>query len=102
MSFFILKTFKKSFSETIDFVENLEVTQIAAGVGHILCVIMMQCVRKLICHSLFLEGFSQECFKLKFPGIFSQTDVLKVLMKTEDTFSIETFYQRSSTGAFLK
>ena len=42
------------FWETIDFVKNLEMTQIARGGwggGHVFCVIMMQCVRKSICDS---------------------------------------------------
>ena len=40
---------KLFFWKTINFVENLEMTQIAGGGGdHILCVIMTQCVRKSI------------------------------------------------------
>ena len=59
-TFFILKTFKNllpSKLKTIDFVENLEMTQVygdagGGGGGLLLCIIMTQCIRKLICYSL--------------------------------------------------
>ena len=45
------KTIQKYFWKTIDFVKNLEMTQIAGGGAHVLCVLMTQCVRKSICDS---------------------------------------------------
>ena len=75
--FFILKTFKNLFWKTIDFVENLEMTQIAGGSkgkrrhGHVLCVIMTQCVGKSICGSpLTVRRVSTE-FKLSLIRNFS-------------------------------
>ena len=54
-AFFYSKDIQKFFWNAIDFVEDLEMTQIARGArrgwGHVLCVIMTQCVRKLICDS---------------------------------------------------
>ena len=55
-AFFYLKNIQKVFWKTIDFVENLEIAQIAGGGGggaggHLLCVLMTQWVRKSICDS---------------------------------------------------
>ena len=38
----------------MDFVENLEVPHVVGGGGHVICLIMMQCIRKLICGSLLI------------------------------------------------
>ena len=54
MPFFILKTFF-FFWKIINFVENLEMKQITRGQGkrggHVLCIIMTQCVHKSSAHS---------------------------------------------------
>ena len=52
--FFYPKDIQNFFGKTIDFVENLEMEQIAGGRGgrHVHCVILTQCVRSSICDSL--------------------------------------------------
>ena len=54
-AFFYPKDIHKVFWKTISFVENLEMVQIAGGRGHILCVIVTQCVQKLIFDSPLTE-----------------------------------------------
>ena len=50
-AFFYRKDIENFFWKTIDFVENLGITQIAGGGGHVLCVVMTQCVRRSVCDS---------------------------------------------------
>ena len=61
-TFFYPKDIQTFFLKTIDFVENLEITQTAMGGGgggrgggHVLCIIMTQCVRKSICDSPLMK-----------------------------------------------
>ena len=42
------KDIQKRFWKSINFVKNLEMTQIARGGGHVHCTIMTQCVRRSI------------------------------------------------------
>ena len=74
--FFLQKTFNNFFWKTIDSVKNLKTKQIAGGRegagrggGHVLCVIMTQCVRKSICDSIL----SQDGFERNFPKTKSYT-----------------------------
>ena len=54
-AFFYPKDIHKVFWKTISFVENLEMVQIAGGRGHILCIIVTQCVQKLTFDSPLTE-----------------------------------------------
>ena len=64
------------FWKTINFVGNLEMTQIAGGSkgkrrhGHVLCVIMTQCVGKAIRGSLLTVRHVSTAFKLSLIRIF--------------------------------
>ena len=49
---FYPKDIQNCFWKTIDFFQNHEMTQITGGGGHVICVIMMHCVRISISDSL--------------------------------------------------
>ena len=51
MQSFYPKDIPNFFWKIIDFVENLEITQIAGDGAHVLCVILTKCIRKSMCDS---------------------------------------------------